>query len=100
METTNPTQNITNAKAATLEEFLALFDADLHSVIAGLLAREDVAGIVCYECLMFGSSNLGHRTAVIYGPACTSPNLEFSLAKHLNDLPSRREYPTVYYVKP
>lgn len=94
------TPSVTQPVAKTREEFYALMDTPLHPILDERLARTDVSGIVCYENLQMDSSQCGSRSAVIYGPGCAATTLEAALARHLNDLPSQRQYPVAFYVKP
>lgn len=42
------------------------------------------------------SSQLGSKTAMCVGPTCTCTTPEECEGKHLNDLPSQRQYPYAY----
>lgn len=83
----------------TIEEFLKLFSEEVHNLILQNFARVDVNGLVCFENQTLDSSSLGRRTAMIVGPGCTYKSHEDCIGKHLYDLPSQRQYPTVYVEK-
>lgn len=92
--------NVTNPTSLTREEFIALFDPEVHPALKANLDRPDVAGIVCFENLDIGSPSLGHRAALIYGPGCTAKRLADLRDRHLGDVPSRFQWPVHYYQKP
>ena len=94
-----PIPIITNQREVTREQFMELFAENVRPVFNRNLDRPDVLGIVCYENLQMDSSAFGQRTAMIYGPKCSYKTLETTLAGHLDDLPSQRQYPTAYHVK-
>lgn len=85
-------------KHVTRDEFVAMFDSSVHDALTEHLARTDVAGICCFECLDMSSSQCGRRTAVIFGPGCTY-KAEPQPDEHLYDLPSQRQYPVAIYLK-
>lgn len=91
---------VTQPKQVTREEFLALFQKELHSQINRHIDRRDVLGVVCFENIDMSSSDLGQRSALIYGAKCTCKTLDICLAGRLGDVPSRFQYPKYYYVKP
>lgn len=91
---------VTSPKEISREEFLALFEKEVHPSINRIIDEADTHGIVCFENIDTSSRNLGDRTAVIYGPGRTSSHLEEILGRHLGDVPSRFQYPVFYFVKP
>lgn len=92
--------NVCELNPVTREEFISLFESDVHDQISTLLDRPDVAGVVCFENLDIESPSLGHRAALIYGPGCTAKNISDLRDRHLGDVPSRFQYPNYYYAKP
>ena len=83
----------------SLKDFLAEFDESVHSVIEERLARPGVAGVMQYVVLDMSSSQLGKSTAMIFGPGCTYKTAAEAAAGHLGDVPSRFQYPQIYYLK-
>lgn len=75
-------------------------DPDLHPRLDELLATPGYDGFIICQNQQLDSRNVGHITAVSFGPACTIKSVE-ALPKgwHLHDLPSQREYPIGYYRK-
>jgi hypothetical protein len=95
---------IKNPISGPLEElallkFLERFDESVHTQILERFNRKDVDGAVLFENIQLDSSNLGKRTACIYGPGCTYETLEKISQGWLNDLPSQRQYPVAYVRK-
>lgn len=78
------------------EEFLALFDPDVHAGILALVEEFKATHIVCYENQTFDGSEFGKRTALAVGPMNTRKTLA-DADHHIFDLPSQRQYPTVYW---
>jgi len=83
----------------SLGDYLGLFDAEVRPQIVEMLARDDVEGAIGFENMQMGSSQMGARTSVIYGPGCTFKSVDDVKGKHLNDLPSQRQYPRYVYSK-
>lgn len=85
-------------KKLTLEEFLALFDPEVHDGIRAAIARyPDCEGIVCMENLQMDSSQFGARSALVMGPSNSWPLVKVKEAGfRLGDVPSRFQYPTAY----
>lgn len=84
----------------TEEQFLALFDPEVHETIRTKANQPGVEAVVCMEVLQMDSSCFGMRSALIVGPDCsyqlaqieTHPNFR------LGDVPSRFQYPTAYWL--
>jgi hypothetical protein len=93
-------QRMTKPVGVTLEEFLGLFEPEVHDVLRGQLKKPNARGLVCFENLQTDSSQFGHRTAVAYGPGMTYDTLITLLVGRLGDVPSRFQYPVKYYIKP
>jgi hypothetical protein len=75
-------------------ELMALFDETVrHALWQVARSKPGIDAVVVFENVDLCSSHLGERTAVIVGPACIFPSVEFCAGKHLNDLPSVRQYP-------
>ena len=95
---------VTNKVGARIEEkslgdYLAQFDRDVHHHIIEQLNRDDVDGCVHFINMQMDSSAHGSKSSLIYGPGCTRKTLEECLEGHLHDLPSQRQYPTMFYRK-
>jgi len=86
-------------KKINKEQLLELFDPSVHGKIEELLAKSDVNGAIVFENHDMCSSNLGARTAVIYGDNQTYKTAEQAHGKWINDLPSQRQYADSYYEK-
>lgn len=81
-------------KQLTAKEFLSLFDPSVHDQIKAAAKRyPNATAVVCFENLDMCSSELGHRSALVVGPDNTFTSVEDCRGKHLNDLPSQRQYP-------
>ena len=91
---------VTNPQRVTREAFFALFDPSIHGQLAACLDRSTTHGIACFENLAFDSSHVGARSAVIYGEGCTYATLDALLDSHLGVVPSRFQYPSLYFTKP
>lgn len=87
-------------KHATLEGFLAQFDESVHEAVASRLLKDGVDGVVMFENVTFDSSQCGARSALPYGPGCSTLKVLPGPEEHLHDLLSQRQYPTAYYAKP
>lgn len=88
-------------KPLTEAELFAAFYPEVHDRLKKALAPADVLGCVVFESLDL--SVIAHRgngrSAVIFGPNCTSPSLEHSCQQHLGSVPSQFKYPVSYYLK-
>lgn len=83
----------------THEELLKAFDPSCHEGLASALQLPGTDGLIVFENVDLSSSQLGARTAVAYGPERTIKSLDDAKGRHINDLPSQRQYPTAYYAK-
>ncbi len=87
-----------------LDGLLACMDADLDTDLGDrikqMLERPDVTGMCIYEVLQMDSSAFGCRSAMIFGPGCTSPDAEHATQNHLGSVPSRFAYPKYIHLKP
>lgn len=86
----------TKIEEKPLDEFLCMFDRDVHTDILSKFNSSGVTAVVCFENLDMDSSQLGARTAVIVGPECTYKDVEACQGQHLGDVPSRFQWPVVY----
>lgn len=80
----------------TAQTLLDQFDEEVHDKIREAIKSTQATHIVLFENLDMSSSSLGKRTALCVGPSCTFKSPEDCEGKHLNDLPSQRQYPTGY----
>lgn len=80
------------------EDYLTLFDVDIHAQLTDQALLPGVAGLIAYENLNLDASARGARTSLRYGSACTCARRE-DAPPWLNDLPSQRQYPIAYYEK-
>jgi hypothetical protein len=86
-------------KQITIDELFSLFDKEMHDGLVKALDLPGTDGAVVFENLQLDSSALGQRTAVVYGPGRSAKTYAELGATHLNDLPSRRQYPVALYSK-
>ncbi len=82
----------------TLPELLERFNHSVKHLILAQTEKPGVTHLVVFENQQFDSSQFGYRTVVIIGKPYTYKTLDDVKGKHLNDLPSQRQYP-VYYVE-
>jgi hypothetical protein len=86
---------------AQLDEaaFFELFDSSVHGAMRESLKRYPTAeGLVCFENLQMDSSQLGRRTAAVFGPDNTFKQSNLHEAR-LGDVPSRFQYPRYIWHK-
>jgi hypothetical protein len=83
-------------KQLSATAFLSQFDASVHSQIADRVKRYGASAVVLFENEDFSSSQFGQRTALVVGPQNTYTSVEACEGKHLNDLPSQRQYAKVW----
>lgn len=89
---------VSRAHHVSLEDFLKLFDEEVHGKIRGAALADGATHVLCMENLDLWSSNLGHRTALIVGEKQTW-TLQKALGTpyfRLGDVPSRFQYPVAY----
>lgn len=95
-------------KEATIQELMASY-AEVATEEALTQARErvefwfkdpDVRGVVMFQNLDMCSSNLGEATIVVVGKHRTLSKFEDADGKHLGDVPSRFQWPTLFARKP
>lgn len=96
-------QNVVTARHVAFDDFLKLFDDDIHGPIRGLAIKEGVTHLICMENLDFCSSQLGKRTAMAAGNPTAQALGRQTLAEllgtaflRLGDVPSRFQYPVAY----
>ena len=80
----------------TKNEFLAMFDESVHDIVVAKIREFGATAIVCFENQQMDSTQFGARTAMPVGPRNSFKNVEDVKGKHLNDLPSQRQYPVAY----
>lgn len=99
MTVTNPVSGA--VKRLPLAELLAMADEAIRERITGMLARPEpeASGVMCYEVLQMDSSQVGHRSFVVFGPGCTYKDAAEAAKGRLGDVPSRFAYPVAYYEK-
>ena len=89
-------------KKLTIEEYLDLFEPEVHDAIRESLTREGVAGAVCMVNQVFDSGRFGLRTSMIFGPGCTFKSIEKIERQskpggiYLTGLPSSASFPERY----
>lgn len=82
-------------KHVKAEEFLALFDPEVHDAIIRSARAMASTHVVCFENENLSSPHLGERTALtVGGPENTYASPQATEGQHLKDLPSQRQYPT------
>lgn len=81
-------------------EFWSLFSPPMQDELANKACDEGVVGFVCFENLQMDSSQFGKRSAVAFGPGCTSANPRDVVARfpRLGETPSQFQYPTCYCI--
>jgi len=84
----------------SFDELLGMFDPDIHERLRTLINREGVAALVVFENRQLDSSAAGARSAVAVGPGCSHHSVAAVKKLWLNDLPSQRQYPVAYAVRP
>ena len=84
----------------TFDELLAEFDPSVHENLRTAYARPTVTALVVFENQQFDSSACGQKTAMVVGPLHTYTSVTECEGRHLNDLPSRRQYAVRYCKKP
>ncbi len=67
--------------------------------VEAMWADPEVTALVKFENHDFWSSQLGASTVMRIGPHCSFHAPEELEGRHLNDLPSQRQYATVYCTK-
>lgn len=73
---------------------------NIRKRIEELLARPDVDGLCVFRVIAMDSSQFGRTSVMPFGPGCaTFKKEEDAYEKHLNDLPSQRQYLTNVYRK-
>lgn len=86
-------------KELPLQEFLEeVYDQESKEACRQGLEREGVTALVLFRNDNFNSSAFGAQTVMVIGPPFTYKTVEEVEGRHLNDLPSQRQYAT-YYVK-
>jgi hypothetical protein len=66
------------------------------AVEEALRRKPDAIGVVLFENQTMDSSSRGAMTAMVIGPTNTYKSAEDCEGKHLNDLPSQRQYPVAW----
>lgn len=82
------------------DELLGKFDSDIHERLRTLINQEGVAALVVFENHQMDSSSFGARSAIAVGPGCSHHSVSSVKKLWLNDLPSQRQYPVAYAVRP
>lgn len=82
-------------KRLTADEFIGQFDERVHNEIRRAIFWQypDAIAFVCFQNLDIGSTHSNQCTCLPIGPSCTYKAVEDTEGKHLNDLPSQRQYP-------
>lgn len=96
--------NATRARHVSLEDFLRLFNPDLHGKIRGAALAPGITHVVCLENLDMWSSRCGHRMALTVGvkpdgaetPTWTIEQVLKTPYFRMGDTPSRFAYPVAY----
>jgi hypothetical protein len=83
----------------SFDELLAMFSQQVHGTLAQLLNTEGVEGCGVFENVTLDSSELGSRSALVYGPSCTYKSWHEMEGQHLKDLPSQRQEFVAYFMK-
>ena len=83
----------------TWPEFRDKFDDSVHEKLAELLAKHSTDALVLFENHDMSSSSFGDRSAIAVGPDLTYKSIEDCRGRHLNDLPSQRQYSVAYCMK-
>ena len=92
-------------KKLSIEEYLDLFEPEVHDAIRESLTREGVAGAVCMVNHVFDSGRVGHRVSMIFGPGCTFKSMEQIERQsnpggiYTNGQPSSASFPEGYVEK-
>jgi hypothetical protein len=86
-------------KQLTLDELLEMFDESVRGKIFEKLKPRLVKGMVVFENHDMSSSQLGARTACVFGTGFTFATAEECEGKWINDLPSQRQYAVAFYRK-
>lgn len=83
-------------KEITLQELVEEFDESVRPAIKTLAEKAHYL-VVC-ENIQLDSSACGEKSCLGVGPGFTYESLEELEGKHLNSLPSQRQYPVRYVV--
>ncbi len=91
---------MTDIREITWEQLLGMFSENVHAPLADTMKRwPSAAGMIVFENLDMGSSRLGERSAMPFGPDNTIKSVDDVRGKWLNDLPSQRQYPVAVWRK-
>lgn len=91
---------MTDIREITWDQLLSMFSENAHAALVDAMKRWPTAiGMIVFENLDMGSSSLGERSAMPYGPDNTIKTLDDVKGKWLNDLPSQRQYPVAVWRK-
>ena len=96
--------NACTARHVSFDDFLKLFDEEVHGKIRGAALGPGVTHVVCLENLDTWSSRYGHRVALTVGikpegkdvPTWTLEDVLGTKYFRLGDVPSRFQYPVCY----
>ena len=89
----------------SIDEYLDLFEPEIHDAIRESLAREGVVGAVSMVNQVFDSGRFGLRSSMVFGPGCAFKSIEQieEQAKpggiYLTGLPSSASFPEGYVEK-
>lgn len=83
-------------KKVAFDELLKEVDPATVSSVRAMAKKTAATGLVLFRNMDFNSSNFGCQSLVAIGPTCTYKVIEECEGKHLNDLPSQRQYPDMW----
>lgn len=86
-------------KQINFQAFKAHFHTSVHDKLERLWENPETEGLVLFMNNQFDSSQFGTCSAVSIGKNCTYKSWEDCQGKHLNDLPSQRQYAEYFCLK-
>lgn len=102
--TVQQAENVVRVRHVSFEDFLKLFDEEVHGKIRASALQPGITHVVCFENLDMWSSNHGHRSSLVVGvkpagaeiPSWTLERVLSTPHFRLGDVPSRFQYPVAY----
>jgi hypothetical protein len=83
-------------KEVPLNELLRNVHGEVRASVLELLNQPGAEGVILFRNLQMDSSHLGEESFVAFGPGLSVVTIAQAEGKHLNDLPSLRQYPVEF----
>ena len=83
-------------KETTLGEIVDKMHESVRQNLAVAVAINRATHVVLFENLDLCSSMIGQRTVMCIGPGCVYKTVEETHNRHLGDVPSRFQWPTLW----